>query len=55
MSHVLADQENIHRAQVELVEEWKSREPFFGGMHSSVKLQVANVSNLYRIYAQECH
>jgi hypothetical protein len=36
--HVLADQEDIDRAQIEFVKEREGREAFFGRVHTSIKL-----------------
>jgi len=36
--NVLADKEYIHCAQIKLVEEGKSCEAFFGGMHTGIQL-----------------
>lgn len=36
--HVLADQENIHGAQIELVEERESREALFRWVHAGIEL-----------------
>ena len=37
-SHVLANQEDIHGTQIELVEERQGRKALFRRMHSSIKL-----------------
>lgn len=42
--HILADQQNVHRAQVKLVEEWKSRKAFFGWVHTGIELSGQGVS-----------
>lgn len=44
ISHVLANEKDIYRTQVELVEERKRREAFFGRMHSRVELYQLYVS-----------
>lgn len=36
--HVLANQKNVDRAQVELVKEREGREPFLGWVHARIKL-----------------
>lgn len=36
--HLLANQQNIHCAQVEFVKEGKGREAFFSWMHTCIKL-----------------
>lgn len=42
--HVLADQENIDRAQIELVKEREGGEAFFGRMHTSIELHWEYIS-----------
>jgi hypothetical protein len=42
--HVLADQEDIDRAQIEFVKEREGREAFFGRMHASIKLHWEYIS-----------
>lgn len=36
--HVLANQQNVYRTQVELIKKWKGGEAFFGRMHPCVEL-----------------
>jgi hypothetical protein len=53
--HVLADQEDIDRAQIEFVKEGQGREALFGRMHTSIKLYWEYVSEQSEIRILNSH